>query len=194
MAELTLKDVKNYILVIQTNFENAYKFETKTEYNTLYASWLNILGKYPKEVCDAAVYNALSKAKFAPRIGDIVEEIKALLSADQKTEEELWAELLDVKYDVYEQSRYLPYPQHYDEAYKKLEKIYAGLSDELKHYLVNVSALISFSKLDEESLPYEKNTFLKRIPVIRKHAEDKALATEFLKLADAHGIKLLNDK
>ena len=190
MNKITKKDIKSYILVIQTNFENAYKFETETEYNLLYTSWLKILEKYPKEICDIAVTNALAKAKFAPRIGDIVEEIENIENAGKKTDEELCAELADIKYEVYDISRDLRYPQHYENARAKLLKIYDNLSEELRLYLVNLNALIEFSEIPNESLTYEKNAFYKRMPVLRKHMKNKAAATQFLSLVNETKMRL----
>ena len=66
MSKLTVNDIRNYLIKIQVNFENAYKFETNDEFKLLLASWNDILSKYPKEICDLAVNNAISKAKFAP--------------------------------------------------------------------------------------------------------------------------------
>lgn len=189
-----MKDIVGYFKIIQANFENAYKFETKQEYELLFVSWFNILGKFPKEVCDVAVNNALAQAKYAPRIGDIMEQIKIINSANKKSDEELWAELKSIKYEAYDASLYLRYPQHYEDAHKKLEQIYDGLDEDLKLYLVNVSALIEFANIDEESLPFEKNRFFKNMPILRKHTEDKILAQEFLKLANYSDPKLLGSK
>ncbi len=192
MTPLTLNDVRLYIIKIQLNFENAYRFETDEELNLLLVCWMDILGNYPKEVCDAAVNNALAKAKFAPRLGDIVDEIKALSRADSKTDQELWAELMDIKFEVWENSKYLRYPQHYEEANKKLEKIYENLDKDLKLYVVNLSTLLEIAQLSDEELVYEKNRFFKNMPALRKHSEDKIMATAFLKLIDQN--KALTDK
>ncbi len=180
MTKLTKNDIAKYILKIQLNFENAYRFNSELESTLLLGTWFDILNKYPKEVCDVAVNNALAKAKFAPRIGEIVEEIKILNSVNSKTNEELWAELMDIKYSVWEISRYLKYPQHYEAANKQLTKIYKNMSDELKLYAVNLSILIEISELSEENLSYEKNRFFRNMPELRKHREDKITAERFL--------------
>ena len=194
MSKITRADIMTYIIKIQVNFENAYRVEAGTETNLLTESWFDILSNYPKDICDGAVNNALAQAKYAPRIGDIVEQIKILNSVNKKSNEELWAELKSIKYEAYNASLYLRYPQHYEDAHKKLEQIYEDLDEDLKLYLVNVSALIEFANIDEESLPFEKNRFFKNMPILRKYTEDKILAQEFLKLSNYSDIKLLGSK
>jgi len=76
MTALTPQDVNKYIATIRINFENAYKTQTSEERQILIKSWYEILKEYPKEVCDKAVINAIKYAKFAPRIGDVVEQIE----------------------------------------------------------------------------------------------------------------------
>lgn len=191
MTRLSETDIIKYILKIQLNFENAYRFNSDFERGLLIESWLDILGKYPKEVCDTAVNNALSKAKFAPRLGDITEEIKFILNAKSKTDEELWSELEEIKYRVYEISRYLSYQQHYANAMLKLNKIYNDLSEELKTFLVNVSGMIAFSELSAEQLPFEKNRFFKNISSIRKRNEERIAAQTFIESANK---KLIDNK
>ncbi len=194
MSNLTKNDIAKYIFKIQLNFENAYRFNSDNELVLLTETWFEILNNYPKEICDVAVNNALAKAKFAPRIGDIMEEIKILNSANSKTDEELWAELMNIKYEVWDTSRYLKYPQHYKAAYNKLTKIYDNLSEELKLYAVNLSSLIDISELTEENLNYEKYRFFKNMPILRKHAEDKIIAKNFLNYLEQNNINLIDDK
>ena len=96
MTQLSLQDVNKYITTIRINFENASKTQTSEERQILIKSWYEILKEYPKEVCDKAVINAIKYAKFAPRIGDIVEQIEKMRTAYEKTDGELWTELTSV--------------------------------------------------------------------------------------------------
>ena len=191
MTKLTEKDIAKYIFKIQLNFENAYRFDTNEERQLLIESWMDIFGQYPKEICDIAVNNALSRAKYAPRFGDIMEEIQILINSNVKNDAELWAEVMDIKYDIYDMSRYLHYPQHYDEYYDKLMSIYNNLSDELKLYFVNLPSLIEFSELTKEELPFEKNRFFRNMPILRKHLDAKNKSSKFLKSLEQKGLKLI---
>ena len=179
MKKLTKRDIGIYLVKINLNFENAYNFGDD-EQSLLVESWYEALSEYPKEICDRAVNNALKYARFAPKLGDIVEEIEKLMNADSKSDEELWAELMNVTTKVYDISRYLKYEQYFKNATAKLRDIYDGLSGELKLYVVNISTLIEISELPRESLPYEKARFFKQMPVLRRHAEEKQTAKKLL--------------
>lgn len=185
MSKIKKEDVANYILKIRLNFENAYVLE-KNDSILLTTNWFEILNKYPKEICDQAVNNALAKAQYAPRIGDIVKEIKILLNNNHKTDEELWAELMDIKFEVYDLSRDLRYPQHFESVHKKIKSIYDNLSEELKLFIVSTSELVRFSELSNEDIPYERTLFFKRMPILRQHTENKKKAEEFLSSIDYH--------
>lgn len=179
MKKLTKRDIGIYLVKINLNFENVYNFGDD-EQSLLVESWYEALSEYPKEICDRAVNNALKYARFAPKLGDIVEEIQKLMNADSKSDEELWAELMNVTTKVYDISRYLKYEQYFKNATAKLRDIYDGLSGELKLYVVNISTLIEISELPRESLPYEKARFFKQMPVLRRHAEEKQTAKKLL--------------
>ncbi|MDE7380460.1 MAG: hypothetical protein K2N14_05335, partial [Clostridia bacterium] len=161
MSQLTVDTVATYIIKIQLNFENAYVTATERDKLLLISSWYDALCEYPKEICDKAVNNALKRAKFAPRLGDVTEEIEKLLSADKKSDEQLWAELTSVLGTVYDVSRYLIYPQHNKWATDKLESIYGNLSEELKLFVVNTSTLVELAEMPAENLRYEKARFFK---------------------------------
>lgn len=180
MTALTPAAVATYIIKIQLNFENAYITSNDTERQLLISSWYEALCEYPKEICDKAVNNALKKAKFAPRLGDITEEINIILSADAPSDEQLWAELSSVLGKVYDISRYLTYPQYVNWANAKLNEIYSGLSDGLKLFVVNVSTLVDIAEMSDESLQYERARFFKQMPQLKKHGAQRAAAQKFL--------------
>lgn len=180
MTQLTPAAVATYIIKIQLNFENAYVTSNDTERQLLISSWYEALCEYPKEICDKAVNNALKKAKFAPRLGDITEEINNLLCADSLSDEQLWAELSAVFGKVYDISRYLTYPQYVNWANAKLNEIYSSLSDELKLFFVNVSTLVDIAEMSDESLQFERARFFKQMPQLKKHGAQKAAAQKFL--------------
>lgn len=180
MTQLTPAAVATYIIKIQLNFENAYVTSNDTERQLLISSWYEALCEYPKEICDKAVNNALKKAKFAPRLGDITEEINNLLCADSLSDEQLWAELSAVFGKVYDISRYLTYPQYVNWANAKLNEIYSSLSDELKLFVVNVSTLVDIAEMSDESLQFERARFFKQMPQLKKHGAQKAAAQKFL--------------
>lgn len=180
MNTLEREDIIKFLIKIQLNFENAYVTANDFERELLVESWYEALCDYPKEVCSQAVNNVLKRSKFAPRLGDVTEEITKLLYPDAKTDEELWAELSTALPRVYDLSRYLTYPQYFKWANEKLEKIYCGLSDELKLFVVNRSTLVDIAEMSPDSLQFERSRFFKQMPVLKKHRNDKAEAQKFL--------------
>ena len=186
MTALDRNDVIKMIIKIQLNFENAYVTSGDLERELLVESWFEALCDYPKEACNQAVINVLKRAKFAPRLGDIVEEAEKLCHSDLKTDNELWAELTDVLGRAYDVSRYLIYPQHAEWAQDRLDKIYDGLSEDLKLYVVNCAALIEISEMNADALTYERARFFKQMPVLRRQSADRQNAQKFLALTEQH--------
>lgn len=180
MHNIEREDIIKYLIKIQLNFENAYVTSNQMERELLVESWYEALCEYPKEVCNAAVNNVLKRAKFAPRLGDITEEIEKLIAPETKSDEELWAELSSVLGKVYDISRYLTYPQYVKWANEKLNKIYSSLSEELKLFVVNVSTLVDIAAMTEESLQFERARFFRQMPQLKKHGAQKAAAQKFL--------------
>ena len=180
MQNLEREDIIKYLIKIQLNFENSYLTSNQMERELLVESWYEALCEYPKEACNTAVNNVLKRAKFAPRLGDITEEIEKLIAPETKSDEELWSELSSVSGRVYDISRYLTYPQYVKWANEKLQEIYSSLSDELKLFVVNVSTLVDIAEMSDESLQFERARFFKQMPQLKKHGAQKAAAQKFL--------------
>ncbi|MDE6790302.1 MAG: hypothetical protein K2J61_01130 [Clostridia bacterium] len=180
MNPLEREDIIKLLIKIQLNFENAYTASNDLERELLVESWYEALCEYPKEVCMLAVNNVLKRAKFAPRLGDITEEITKLLYPEAKTDDELWAELNSVLPRVYDLSRYLSYPQYVKWANEKLDKVYSELSEELKLFVVNRSTLVDVAEMSPEALQFERTRFFQQMPVLKKHKSDKEAAQKFI--------------
>lgn len=180
MTPLTYDDIVRYIYKIQLNFENAYITENDFQRQLLAESWYEALSDYPKEICDLAVNNALKKAKFAPRLGDVTEEIENILNADLKSDEELWAELVSILPRVYEISRYLPYSHYTAWAQAKLAEIFNSLDQSLQAYVVNTSVLVDLSEQTSEDLKFERARFFKQATTLRKRVIEQKKSQLFL--------------
>ena len=181
MTQVTINDVNQYITMIRINFENAYKTQTTEEREMLLASWYAILKDYPKEVCDKAVINAIKNAEYAPRIGSIVKEIEKMQAAYEKTNEELWAEMVGVLREVASCAYRFRFTYvesngktQGDNAWERVKEIYSELSAELKDYLRNPNGLIEIAQLTDAQLNYERGRFLKTIPQIKERAKTRA--------------------
>lgn len=180
MTKLSYDDIVRYIYKIQLNFENAYITENDFQRQLLAESWYEALCEYPKEICDKAVNNALKKAKFAPRLGDITAEIENILNIDSKSDEELWAELADVLPKVYEISRYIPYPHYTAWAQAKINEIFNSLDQAIKAYVVNTSSLVLLSEQTIDELKFEKARFFKQAPSLKKRVIEQNKSQLFL--------------
>lgn len=194
MAILKKSDMSKLIMLIRTNFENAYNFKTEEETRLFIDYWYDCLKEYPREVVYKAFDNAIRHSEFAPKIKNILEEAEKLTSADKKTDEELWAELTSVLYEVYDASRNLN-PQYSEETRadgaNRIDKIWGELSEEIKGYVVNKSTLIEISELDDGSRQYEKGRFLRRMPTVKESLKNRHASEQFLKLTGASNLIFL---
>lgn len=185
MKAVTLEDINKYLTTIRINFENAYKTQTDEERKILIQSWYVILKDYPKEVCDKAVIEAIKHAKFAPRIGDIVEQIDKMRVALEKDENELWAELTGVLGTVSSNTyRYRFNAVDYngltqgENARRRNEAIFEKLSPELKEYCRDIGGLITIAEYTAEQLTYERGRFMRNIPAMKERARTRQALPE----------------
>jgi len=142
------------------------------------------LKKYPKETVFNCVNNAINSCEYAPRLANIVKEIRKIQQASAHSNAELWAELTGVLGKVYQISRYLSYPQYSQWTDTELNKVYDGLSDELKLFVVNRSTLVEIAEMTEDNLQYERARFFKQMPTLREHYYESLEAKEMLLLTD----------
>lgn len=175
MTKLTKKDLLQYITTIRINFDNAYKTQGDEELVILVNSWYECLKDYPKEVCDKAVLMALKHAKFAPRLGDIVDYIEKMEETTEKTVIELWEELETARENVIYRMGFFGFNfieenglSQEQNAYKEIERIYEGLSAEIKQYVTSVNALIQISNSSDEQFSFEKGRFMKTMPLLKE--------------------------
>ncbi len=180
--ELTKNDVIKIIELIRVNYDNAYSGLSAEETKLLIGHWYESLKKYPSETVFECVKNTISSCEYAPRLANIVKEIRRIEQANAPTNEQLWAELTNVLDKVYQVSRYLSYPQYSQWTNTELNKIYDGLSEELKLFVVNRSTLIEIAAMTDENLQYERARFFKQMPALRQHYYDSLDAKEFLLL------------
>jgi len=196
MQKITLQDINKYITTIRIEYPNAFPIQAKNEteraelYRMLCVSWYKQLEQYPKEICDTAVMNALGNARDGryPRIGDVKYQIERIEEACQKSDNELWAELQSVLWEV-EKNVYL---YKYDalekngltqgeNARRRNGEIFDSLSPELKEYCQSVGGLTELALYDMDKLGFERGRFIKAIPQIRERAKVQATLPEAVK-------------
>lgn len=167
MVEMTVcsrADILQYITMIRLNFENAYPARDDNEMSILVESWYSILKNYPREVCNEAVMQTLKRARFAPRIGDVVETIEKMQNVFQKSDSELWNELVKVTPQVWSLL------QGYQDLDNKvtIKSLFDGLSPELKAYLHSSSGLRQLANYDYEQMSYERGRFMRIMPQVKE--------------------------
>ncbi len=139
MTPLTKKDVLNYIArFVVTYGEN---LKTIEEQKLRMETYYGVLKEYPKELCDRAVFNAMKQSEFIPKPATIVREIEKMQVAYSKSDTELWAELMDVIYEVSSCAYKFRFnfiegngKTQGENARIRVEEIFDGLSPELKEY------------------------------------------------------------
>lgn len=194
MAKLQKTDIPKFLMLIRVNFENAYNFKSEEEAKILVEYWYKWLKDYPQEVVRTAVENAICNSEFAPKIKNILDEADKLVNAGNKTDEELWAELCDVRWEAYNAWQYCN-PAYCEDTQKegrsRLQKVWDNLSPEIKTYVVNKLGLAELGGMNSEQLQYEKARFFKSIPRIRETLKNREAATQFLKLTGTSDLQKL---
>ena len=195
--KLQKTDIPKLLMLIRVNFENAYNFKSEEEAKMLVEYWYECLKDYPQEVVYKAFDNAIRGSEFAPKIANIIAEADKLINAGRKTDEELWAELCDVRWEAYNAMQYCN-PTYNDETrsigQRRLKALWDTLSPEIKTYVVTKAGLAEIGGMDDETLKYEKARFLKSMPRIRETLKNRKAATRFLQLNGASDLtKLLGD-
>ena len=193
--KLTKIKLLEIVATIKVNYPESYSAYNDEQMDALINCWYESLNIYPLELINQAVKKVIETSEFAPKLSTIIKEIKAIENAGAPTDMELWAELEGVLDKVYRISRYLPYSQYSQWTDEELNKIYDGLSDELKLFVVNVSTLVDIAEMTDDNLSFERARFFKQMPVLRQHYADSQQAKQFLQLTDnGEQVKKIADK
>lgn len=137
--------------------------------------WYAALSGYDRELVMEAFKNVALETNYPIRLANINNEIKRLQSLGEKTDEELWSELAATFQAVEHNADGYKYTAKDDSGKPEWQRcmeanqrIYDGLSPELKAYVRNVSELIEIARKDDEGRSIERAIFKKRIGQIRE--------------------------
>lgn len=184
--QVTKKDIIAMVGMIKANYTYAYKDVAKEDMLMLIESWYLSLAKYEKEVISVAFQRAIESCKYPPTLADIMQNIKDIREANEKTDAELWDDLVRVLPQV-GRVAYFGTRQYWDNGRlvypaEELQRIYEGLPPILKEYVGGVSELVSLAR--QETLEYEKGRFLKALPTLKQRDEIKqTISPDILQLA-----------
>lgn len=137
--------------------------------------WYAALSGYDRELVMEAFKNVALETNYPIKLANINNEIKRLQSLGEKTDEELWSELAATFQAVEHNADGYKYTAKDDSGkpewqrcMEENQRIYDGLSPELKAYVRNVSELIEIARKDDEGRSIERAIFKKRIGQIRE--------------------------
>ena len=172
------QDIIKMLTVIESLYGGKSTSELKQHIQLQADIWLEILGRYDKDLAMKAFYDVCKTEKYRITPAHIVEQIEKIENAFGKSDQELWAEFRRVlnkandcvyklKFKMIEENG----KTQGENAQAELQRLYKSLPAEVQRYCGNISGLKDLSQLDDESLEFEKARFLKDIG--KKKAEIK---------------------
>lgn len=169
---LTMDDVVNMIGLVYLESGQSVS-DTALAQRTDF--WFQALSGYERELVLEAFKNVALETNYPIKLANINNEIKRLQSLGEKTDEELWSELAATFQAVEHNADGYKYTAKDDSGKPEWQRcmeanqrIYDGLSPELKAYARNVSELIEIARKDDEGRSIERAIFKKRIGQIRE--------------------------
>lgn len=159
------------ITTIKTQNPESLQYKNSSEFELLVDTWFDILKEYPQEIVWAAVRNALKNTIYQKQnwIGVICQEIERMKLANEKSDTQLWAELVSILDNV-RRLTYFGLTPHLDngkriDPYREVQAVYDEMNPILKSYIGDIQELVALSK--EETLEFEKGRFLKSVNQLR---------------------------
>lgn len=172
----SMKAITNVIAAIKTIY--AY-YGKDTNVEALVNTWGMLLQSYPDEEVDKALYLCLQTCKTPPTPADLIERIKDMREADEPSAEELWSRftvalrrgerLLSMFNATFIEANGR---KQGDNARAEFDKLWNALPEKLRIYMGSKGEFMRLVQTyTEDELKYERNRFMKTMPVIEKRQE-----------------------
>lgn len=180
---------QNKIIEMIGAIKTIYSYYAKeTDVKLLVNTWTMLLQNYDDNIVEAAFYKCLQICKMPPTPADVIEQIQSMRKSVEPSDEELWI--------VYEKSLRLTWNQvqRFGETYvdstgvslgnqarKKVDGIWEGLPDKIKRYVASKGELMRLARewnFDASFATWEKQRFMKSMPIMEKRQEFSALFLE----------------
>jgi len=195
-----IENIIKYFETLNANFPNGYNVPTDEAKELLIQSWYEALKGYPVEVLNVAFSNVLLKSEYAPRLANIMNEIKALKEAAYgKSDQELWRELMKAAGEAEQPAYCLGFnyiepngKTQGENASDKLHEIFNNLDPLLQAYIHNTQGLIALTEQDDLE-QYEKGRFMRAIQDLRDRCEIRKNLKQMPAL-DISGFKAIGEK
>lgn len=182
---------KNMAIIIAT-IKSIYPYYAKdTNIEVLAKTWLLLLQDYDDKVINNALILCMKECEMPPTPAHIIKKIEDMKPKQSLTE--LWAVYVKALREVNDLQDRFNYTfidsngkTQGQNAKDKARDIFNNLPQELKIYVGSFGELLRKSRdIDDTSLKYAENTFMKIMPEIRKEHE--------LRLLSAKNVDLLNE-
>ena len=185
------QDIIKMLTVIESLYGGKSTSELKQYIQLQTDIWLEILGRYDKDLAMKAFYDVCKTEKYRITPAHIVEQIEKIKNAFGKSEQEIWAEFKRAlakvdglayrfKFNAVEDNG----KTQGENAREEIQKIYDNLPPELKRYCGSVNGLIGLSQIGDSDLElYEKGRFMKSIERIRESIKIQIENPQFAELA-----------
>ena len=180
---------QNKIIEMIGAIKTIYSYYAKdTNVQLLVNTWTRLLHSYEDGLVEAAFYKCLQTCKMPPTPADVIEQINALRKADEQSDEDLWAvyhRALIMTADQMSRFNYTYVDEsglsQGQQARNKVEQIWQGLPDKIKSYLSSKGELMrnaNDNNLDASFAQWEKQRFMKAMPIMEKRQEYSAMLLE----------------
>lgn len=171
----TQKKIVEMIASVKTIYP--YYAKEATNIEVLVKTWGLLLNDFPDAIVEVAFLKCLQICKMPPTPADVIEQIKAIHTANETSEEELWMVYMQALKDTSTYVYRTRYPLYGEDPWQKIEELWQGLPGEIRRYVGSKSELMRYSRsFTDEDLQYEKTRFLKAMPTLREREEYVKLA------------------
>lgn len=142
-------------------------------------TWWALLKDYPDEVVDVAFYKTMQEAEQPPVPATIIKYIKALQEVAEPTDEELWDGFVKALRETERLVYYFRFnaiqpngKTQGENARAKVGEIWETLPERVKQFAGGKSEFIRMAQnFNDDEIKYEKNRFLKTMPIIKQRNE-----------------------
>lgn len=180
---------QNKIIEMIGAIKTIYPYYAKdTDVKLLVSTWTKLLEGYDDALVGAAFYKCLQECKMPPTPADVIEQIRELRKTQELSDEELWAVYNKALIETSRLMSQFDYTyvdatgiSQGTQARRKVEQLWEGLPEKIKRYLASKSELMRNANeynFDLSFSSWEKQRFLKAMPIMEKRQEYSAMMLE----------------
>ena len=180
---------QNKIIEMIGAIKTIYSYYAKdTDVKLLVSTWTKLLEGYDDNLVGAAFYKCLQECKMPPTPADVIEQIRELRKTQELSDEELWTIYNKALIETSRLMSQFDYTyvdatgiSQGTQARRKVAELWEGLPEKIKRYLASKSELMRNANeynFDLSFSSWEKQRFLKAMPIMEKRQEYSAMMLE----------------